>query len=412
MGACNVHWVRAALRLFSCDEESLLSSRFPCRKRRRALEGSLPGRLPLGTLPPEVLHAVVLCFRRGDLQSLAICAAVSRAFLGLCEPLLRRFFVCRGCGCHLLHPKQLATRMASSGVFEDGPALVLSHSGNLPEIAEVPCDAGVTEPPRQREVRRLIKAYYCKALPQTRDFWESKLHMAKVCHTHRLHCNSCSLYLGSKLQLLLDAETLLLTSICGPYLQEMDKDGPCAADGIGLILHCSGARRQKGRIPSVCGQALCSADSVLSRHHCWRPPGSSVEGAWYINEFLPGSVDVGQPSPRNLAQGSMETADVTCRACGGYVGWKFAKDLEGSRNVHQVGRFGLCCSSIQELTEARRGQKVRGEGEESYDSDSATSAATSSLSERPPPDPDDADEVPSQSNAAAETPTEQPSTRL
>ena len=33
-------------------------------------------------------------------------------------------------------------------------------------------------------------------------------------------------------------------------------------------------------------------------------------------------------------------------------------------------------------------------------------------SERPPPDPDDADEVPSQSNAAAETPMEQPSTRL
>ena len=37
--------------------------------------------------------------------------------------------------CHL----RLATRMASSGVFEDGPALVLSHSGRLVIVDTVSC---------------------------------------------------------------------------------------------------------------------------------------------------------------------------------------------------------------------------------------------------------------------------------
>ena len=37
------------------------------------------------------------------------------------------------CPCHL----RLATRMASSGIFEDGPALVLSHSGRLETLGLV-----------------------------------------------------------------------------------------------------------------------------------------------------------------------------------------------------------------------------------------------------------------------------------
>lgn len=48
-----------------------------------------------------------------------------------------------------------------------------------------------------------------------------------------------------------------------------------------------------------------------------------------------------------LAQGLMEVANVSCSACSGVVGWKFVRDLRPSQsNRNQVGRFGLCTSSI------------------------------------------------------------------
>merc|ERR1719356_179564 len=44
----------------------------------------------------------------------------------------------------------------------------------------------------------------------------------------------------------------------------------------------------------------------------------------------------------------MRVADVRCAKCLGYVGWQFAEDLSpGLPNRNQVGRFGLCLSSIR-----------------------------------------------------------------
>lgn len=112
-------------------------------------------------------------------------------------------------------------------------------------------------------------------------------------------------------------------------------------------LHCSGARRRRGRPGTPCGQLLCHSRDVLSRQHCWAPPGGPTEDAWYLNGFVEDSVVVEPGHPERLAQGPMEVADVSCSRCLGVVGWKFCSDLGAvRRNRHQVGRFGLCLSSI------------------------------------------------------------------
>ena len=47
-----------------------------------------------------------------------------------------------------------------------------------------------------------------------------------------------------------------------------------------------------------------------------------------------------------LAQGRMEMADVYCH-CGAQVGYKFCADRTPSkRNLNQVGRYGLVCSTF------------------------------------------------------------------
>lgn len=143
--------------------------------------------------------------------------------------------------------------------------------------------------------------------------------------------------------------------LCQSYVRLFDLDGPCGERPAPL--RCSGARRTKGQ--GECGQLLCDRGDVLSQLHTWSPPGSDVEDAWYVNSLLPDSVHVGTPRRERLAQGLMEVADVQCAACGGFVGWHFVRDLNPTQpNRHQVGRFGVCTSSILELASRRRGPRT------------------------------------------------------
>jgi len=67
---------------------------------------------------------------------------------------------------------------------------------------------------------------------------------------------------------------------------------------------------------------------------------SKGEAAWYINN-LDADVLVDPPVEMELAQGKMSVSRVWCKNCFRVVGWKFVKCLEGGKNAHHCGRWGI-----------------------------------------------------------------------
>lgn len=304
---------------------------------------------PLSGLPPEVLAYILGQHRRGDLRDIANSAAAASTLYIHCKPLLQRVHACRQCDAPLYHPRcmldaRTTSLLASRPFASDGHATVLSK---LPLIADGASFLHrVDVPSAELDGLCLDDLRLKRALAR----FVSKSHGEKYKETdlvlQRLVCRRCQLYLGecvATAQATADSAPFA-AFICRGYTRELDDEGPC--NEAPKPVYCSGARRLRGRGP--CGQLLCDLRSVLSRQHCWSPPGGSTESAWYINGYVEGSVSVGTPRRQRLAQGPMEVADVSCTACLGVVGWQFVKDLDQwQANRNQVGRFGFCTSSIR-----------------------------------------------------------------
>lgn len=313
-------------------------------------------------LPPEVLISVLRRFRRGDLCSLARCACLCKNLHEPCKPLLMRALLCQSCGMHILHPRDVRAPQGHEAfdIFEDGPAVLLRRM-SVPALQELGA-------PRASA----LKCFRFRTPEESR----TKL--------RRIHCRGCQLYLGERFLTCPQTgenSTVAATAICRAYLTEVDSEGPVGGDAEPL--HCGGARRTRGNASDPCGQPLFLCNSVLSRQHCWSPPGGRIEQAWYINSFLDGSVQLGPSVRRPLAQGLMETADVTCSSCGGFVGWQFSKDLASGRNQNQVGRFGICVSSVLELQGVKDSMRLLADSDSEADSqqqsDQAQEEAASEL---------------------------------
>ncbi|CAJ1402164.1 unnamed protein product [Effrenium voratum] len=252
---------------------------------------------------PEVRQHILGCLRR-DLQSLASAASSCRALKDDCQPLLFRRLTCGACGCHVIHPKETQRGQR----LEDGPALVAQ-------------DAETTLLDLRLE-------------PET-----------GLLGCRRLMCK-CDRFLGRVL-----GPSISVIKLCASYLVEIDNDGPVSQR---CVMHCSGRAKKPG-----CGQPLFFRDSVISKDHCWRIPSCGAERAWYINDFITGSVSVGVGTPSRLAQGPMVTADVSCSACNSIIGWKFVSDMQKDQpNIHFVNRYGICCSSFRERPEKCRSRST------------------------------------------------------
>merc|ERR1712008_105186 len=157
-----------------------------------------------------------------------------------------------------------------------------------------------------------------------------------------LSCGRCDLYIGERA---VSNSGATVSFVCQNYLRQLDNFGPCSEKPWPLL--CTGARRERGN--GTCGQKLCDMQDVLSRRHCWAPPGGTLEDAWYVNGLVQDNVEVAVARAHRLAQGRMEVADVSCKACSAIIGWQFVTDLETSLcNRNQVGRFGLCVSSLMD----------------------------------------------------------------
>ena len=177
-----------------------------------------------------------------------------------------------------------------------------------------------------------------------------------------------------------------LLVLCEPYLVEMDHDGRVVTETSNMMFHCSGIR---STTQLRCGQPLFRLDSILSKKHMWRIPGSHVESAWYINDFMPNAIYVASARPSQLAQGIMETADVLCARCKSIIGWKFVSDLCAKKhNMHYVHRFGVCCSAILELEDM---DDTDGSYDSNVGSDLTLNGSPSSYYTTSDSDPDDPD---------------------
>eukprot|EP00929_Paragymnodinium_shiwhaense_P113002 TRINITY_DN81270_c0_g1_i1.p1 TRINITY_DN81270_c0_g1~~TRINITY_DN81270_c0_g1_i1.p1 ORF type:complete len:465 (+),score=53.94 TRINITY_DN81270_c0_g1_i1:132-1397(+) len=322
----------------SPEAESLLSC-------STALHSELHG-LALMHMPPETLEHMVSHFRRGDLRTLAHLCQSSKLWSTLCSELLYRSMTCRKCDAPLFHPREIVSQ--KNHVMEDGAFLSLEMAHpplQHPKIIQRSLDKRRLEPGTYLDdhlTYRLREEY-----AETHDP-DSSLEQKAALQVFQLTCGGCEIYLGEHIvepQPCGSDRARGVAYLCKNYLRLVDKEGPLEQP---RKVCCSGIRgvgKPQGR--RSCGQVLFDYADVLSTRHCWAVPGGDHEDAWYINSFAEGSVSVGPSRFMLVAQGRMEVADVSCSACLGVIGWKFTKDLDVREpNRNQVGRFGVCLSSL------------------------------------------------------------------
>jgi len=106
----------------------------------------------------------------------------------------------------------------------------------------------------------------------------------------------------------------------------------------------------EGPLPLLCrgcSRPLSYTDQLLCTNRRWGFGSSVPEPACFMNSVIGANVQVGPRYEEHLAQGRMEMADVYCQ-CGIQVGYKFCADRTPSkRNLHQIGRYGLVCSTFR-----------------------------------------------------------------
>eukprot|EP00747_Dinoflagellata_sp_TGD_P069134 gnl/TRDRNA2_/TRDRNA2_156002_c0_seq1.p1 gnl/TRDRNA2_/TRDRNA2_156002_c0~~gnl/TRDRNA2_/TRDRNA2_156002_c0_seq1.p1 ORF type:complete len:476 (+),score=54.05 gnl/TRDRNA2_/TRDRNA2_156002_c0_seq1:68-1495(+) len=375
----------------------------------------------LSVLPPEVVEMIISFHRAGDLHAVANCAATARAFAAPAAPLLCRIYQCRQCSAPLFHRADLIRPRAGTAgggrtlCLADGPAFKVE---TWPSRRCVKSQLRTAEPPacaRGRDGplrRRLAEAAGWQPRPLQRSSDEepqplSPNVLARSRETplsrHWLECGNCGLYLGERAEPNMSSSSLAsvigssvgrlvgdgstrsgVTFICRAYVCEADPWGPIGLASVPL--RCTGARRRCGT--GRCGQVLAYDTDVLSTRHCWSPPNGSIEAAWYVNGVVRDSVVVGPARRERLGQGPMAVADMHCSACGGSVGWKFVEDFDSvQRNRNQVGRFGLCTSSLAGSDAiSRRRQRMRGRGSSSESSSELLTAYPPEAAQSPSDD--------------------------
>jgi hypothetical protein len=95
-----------------------------------------------------------------------------------------------------------------------------------------------------------------------------------------------------------------------------------------------------------CARTLSYTDQLLCTRRRWGFGRTTPQPACFVNSVVSSSIEVRSPYEAQLAQGMMLMGDVFCR-CGCQVGYKFCGDRTPTqRNLNQVGRFGLVCSTF------------------------------------------------------------------
>ena len=143
--------------------------------------------------------------------------------------------------------------------------------------------------------------------------------------------------------------------LVAPSAGEMTSDGDALVGQIMLgqrYLRLVDAHTDRVLTPLVpllclaCERHLSFTDQLLCTRRRWGFGGTVPQPACFMNSLVGSNVEVRRTYDEQLAQGLMLMADVFCR-CGAQVGYRFCGDkTPNGRNLHQVGRYGLVCSTI------------------------------------------------------------------
>ena len=99
-----------------------------------------------------------------------------------------------------------------------------------------------------------------------------------------------------------------------------------------------------------CDRTLSYTDQLLCTRRRWGFGRNSPEPACFVNSVVRAHVEVRGRYEETLAQGLMDMSDVYCK-CGKQVGYMFREDkTPNQRNLNQVGRMGLVCSTFRVAT--------------------------------------------------------------
>ena len=155
----------------------------------------------LQALPPEVVKAS-LGLLRGDVRSVARCAAAARALRELSAPLLRCSYACLRCGAGLFHPRELCgAARPHPGLFCDGAALGIRRwpPERMGGLAAVPATAEEMKDPRFLRALGAALAQLHSEDPRAQQLSARPARGASFppgLEVQRLSCSGCGLYVG------------------------------------------------------------------------------------------------------------------------------------------------------------------------------------------------------------------------
>ncbi|KAJ6260574.1 hypothetical protein Dda_4800 [Drechslerella dactyloides] len=86
---------------------------------------------------------------------------------------------------------------------------------------------------------------------------------------------------------------------------------------------------------SACRTNLCFTSSVISKGFTGRHGR-----AYLVTNIIPSNIAHGKPISRSLQTGAHTVADISCRVCGGNLGWKYIHAEERSQR-YKVGKYIL-----------------------------------------------------------------------
>lgn len=96
-----------------------------------------------------------------------------------------------------------------------------------------------------------------------------------------------------------------------------------------------------------CDRTLSYTDQLLCTRRRWGFGRNPPTPACFVNSLVASNIEVRGKYEEMLAQGLMDMSDVYCR-CGKQVGYMFRHDkTPNRRNLNQVGRMGLVCSTFR-----------------------------------------------------------------
>ena len=234
--------------------------------------------------------------------------------------------VCSGCGYSIAYCNHIVTNPEIRVSVDDSRKclVVLQSSSNALPVTH--------EPRPARKSKQIFKTFggdiYGTLNAPPHSLLTTSTSSTVVPLKQNEVCPNCEIFLGIILSVVVNGMTKRYIHLGMRYVRFIN---PATEEPIyeRTIIRCAS-----------CQIPLSYTDQVLCTKRRW----AMGQHACYMNSLIYDNVSLSSPREERLAQGKFIMADISC-VCGKVIGYKFCQDLSrNSRNVYQVGRFGLLSS--------------------------------------------------------------------